>query len=237
MLEKEPIKKTTIIASREPVSLLLSCEHASAKVPAHLRGCIPQGILKTHLAFDKGALSCAQELSREYQVSLWEGEVSRLVCDLNRSAESPDLFSRYTKTLSPELKKKILERYFLPYRQDIELAVKKSLIKEDNLLHLSIHSFTPVLRGEVRRNDIGILFDPKSQNEKKWADQFRKNFKKVCGLRVAMNEPYKGTHDGLTTYLREHYQKKGYAGIEIEMNQKKIEACTQAVMAMIKITL
>ena len=37
---------------------------------------------------------------------------------------------------------------------------------------------------------------------------------------VVFNEPYLGTYDGLTTYLRTQYNNTHYAGIEIEINQK-----------------
>jgi hypothetical protein len=37
---------------------------------------------------------------------------------------------------------------------------------------------------------------------------------------VKMNQPYKGTDDGFTTYLRKKFDPEHYAGIELEVNQK-----------------
>jgi hypothetical protein len=34
------------------------------------------------------------------------------------------------------------------------------------------------------------------------------------------NEPYKGTDDGFTTYLRQKFRDTEYLGIEVEVNQK-----------------
>ena len=34
-----------------------------------------------------------------------------------------------------------------------------------------------------------------------------------------MNQPYKGSSDGLTTYLRNKFETSQYLGIELEVNQ------------------
>ena len=39
-------------------------------------------------------------------------------------------------------------------------------------------------------------------------------------LVIKFNEPYKGTDDGFTTYLRTKFSDDEYLGIEIEVNQK-----------------
>jgi hypothetical protein len=40
------------------------------------------------------------------------------------------------------------------------------------------------------------------------------------GFQIRFNDPYKGTDDGFTTWLRKKYNDSEYIGIEIEVNQK-----------------
>lgn len=69
--------------------------------------------------------------------------------------------------------------------------------------------------------DIGLLFDPDRKTEKDLCALVRKILQqKLPAIRVVFNEPYFGTDDGLTTYLRTQYCDTLYAGIEIEINQK-----------------
>jgi len=86
---------------------------------------------------------------------------------------------------------------------------------------VSSHSFTPVLDGEVRRADIGLLYDPRRSSEvdfcRAWQSELRSG---APPLAVRRNFPYRGYDDGLTTYLRRHYPDGVYCGVELEVNQK-----------------
>ena len=89
------------------------------------------------------------------------------------------------------------------------------------MLHFSVHSFTPVLNGEVRNADAGFLYDPKRKGEKEICLYLQKYLaEQVPGVRVRRNYPYLGISDGLTKQMRMRYPEKKYLGIEIEVNQK-----------------
>ena len=89
------------------------------------------------------------------------------------------------------------------------------------VLHLSIHSFTPIWHGVERAVDIGILFDPDRKLETNYCQQLKLALEeKLPNQSIKLNEPYKGTDDGFTTWLRKRYADKAYAGIELEVNQK-----------------
>jgi predicted N-formylglutamate amidohydrolase len=92
------------------------------------------------------------------------------------------------------------------------------------VIHLSFHSFTPVLNGETRKTEIGILFDPASTVEQEFAEVWKASIEEKVddNWRVKFNYPYKGTDDGLTTYFRGKY-KKNYAGLELEVNTKLLD--------------
>ena len=82
------------------------------------------------------------------------------------------------------------------------------------------YSFTPVLAGQTRRADIGLLYDPGRRDEARFARAFRSAARAIDPeLRVRFNYPYRGTTDGLTTTLRRELPPARYLGIELEVNQ------------------
>jgi predicted N-formylglutamate amidohydrolase len=99
--------------------------------------------------------------------------------------------------------------------EDVILKVLKPVV------HLSIHTFTPVLNGDERSVDIGVLFDPNRKSEYEFCHLFVDCLEQVLPhFKILFNEPYKGTDDGFTTYLRTKFPDEEYLGIEIEVNQK-----------------
>ena len=81
--------------------LVLSCEHASNKVPARYAGMFEgePTLLSSHRAFDIGAAELARRWSKITEAPLVQGRMSRLLVDLNRSRCHPALFSEFTRTL------------------------------------------------------------------------------------------------------------------------------------------
>ena len=93
-------------------------------------------------------------------------------------------------------------------------------IDAPRVIHLGIHSFTPVLNNVVRNADIGILYDPARTWEAQVATSIIEEIQaRAPRLRIRRNYPYLGKSDGLTTSLRKKFGP-AYAGIEIEINQK-----------------
>ncbi len=92
------------------------------------------------------------------------------------------------------------------------------------VLHVSVHTFTPVLKGRVRRADLGLLYEPARTHERDLAAKWRDIIKGMSpGLRIRLNYPYRGASDGFTTYLRGRFFEELYRGIELEVNSKHIE--------------
>jgi len=177
--------------------------------------------LDTHRGFDRGAARLARAISRRFGAPLHMGRVTRLVVDLNRSVGNRNLFSAVTGSLDPDQREEILERHYHPYRRGVERAVARALARR-RVLHLSIHSFTPVLRGSVRQADIGLLYDPSRKDERRIAERWSRILKRLAPrLRVRRNYPYRGVDDGFIPHLR-RLHPSGYSGIELEVNQKWI---------------
>lgn len=207
---------------REKVQLLFSCEHASPSVPNHLKKNlnVPEAVLRSHRGFDRHALDFAQNLAQQLRVPLYSGKWTRLLIDLNRSLGQPGLWSKYSDCFNKSEKAEIVAKYYQPFRKDVKQAINSlKPCKIRPVLHLSIHSFTPQLRGERRDFHLGLLFDPKHDFEKEMANTLRRNLlKDYPRLKIVFNKPYKGTDDGHTTQLRGLFSTY-YAGIEIELRQ------------------
>lgn len=210
-------------------SLIFTCEHGGNQVPRELQKYFSTArqILNSHRGWDYGALEVAKNIQHELNAPLFYSQVSRLVVDLNRSPNHPSLFSQFTKHLSESEKTNILSRYYAPYHQSVEDAVRSVAKKKTSVYHLSLHSFTPVLDGKVRNAEIGLLYDPKKENEKEFCNALKRSLNFTFpDLRVRYNYPYRGTSDGLTKVLRSKLSEQSYRGIEIEFNQdllKKIK--------------
>lgn len=201
-------------------NLIITCEHASNLIPQEFNDIFVKSrdILNTHKGYDIGAQDVAVYLSAKLKVPLFKASYSRLLIDLNRSLNNRNLFSSLTKHLDKTIKKEIIRDYYLPYRNQVEEYLLNC--KNSSILHISVHSFTPVLNKIERNCDIGFLYDPKRETERENALSWKKEIVGSGGkLRVRFNYPYKGISDGFTKYLR---QKIGnnYSGIELEINQK-----------------
>ncbi len=146
--------------------------------------------------------------------------VSRLLVDLNRSIGHPQLFSAVTRGVPAELRSKIAERHYRPYRAQAEGLVEEATSRGRRVIHISSHSFTPVLNGKVRRADIGLLYHPGRRAERELSARWKAALALAAPeLRVRRNYPYAGKADGLTSYLRRRFAPGAYVGIELEVNQ------------------
>lgn len=202
--------------------LILTCEHASNKLPAAFKNAVPAQVLKTHRAYDIGAAQVFRKLVKFAKPEFYcEGKYSRLFVDLNRTITNKSAFSDY---LRDNAKAKVqATAYWTEYRTAIEKFVESALkpkTQAATIVHLGIHSFTPKLNGKVRNTDIGILYDPARPQERAYANVIKAEIKRLYPtMKVRFNYPYKGTTDGLTTTLRKKFGPR-YVGIEIEINQK-----------------
>ncbi len=200
---------------------IVTCEHAVNTVPEaylHLfKG--HEDVLKTHLAYDPGAFEMSHSISDALRAKLFLGDVSRLLVECNRSLDNDQLFSSFTKGLKGNVKETLIKQYYEPYRLRVERYISKYQPKH-KLLHLSIHSFTPVLNNIERKVDIGILCDESRRDELDFSLALKELLAQQLPDHVIMlNVPYQGTDDGFTTYLRKKHTHK-YLGIELEINQK-----------------
>ena len=204
--------------------LILTCEHAGNEIPDQYEHLFTRAleVLQTHRGYDPGARNLFQYLSRLAHFHQ-EYMISRLLVEPNRSLGHPQLFSEFTQGLSDDQKKELLADFYLPYRRFIESKIGNYISAGEEVLHISVHSFTPQLYGEIRDADVGLLFDPERPQEAKFCNKFQKClFQQDKELNVKFNYPYLGVDDGFTTSLRKIFPKQ-YLGIELEVNQKFVQ--------------
>jgi predicted N-formylglutamate amidohydrolase len=130
------------------------------------------------------------------------------------------VFSELVRPLPPELKQRIVEQYYHPYRSKAEAQIAAWLARGHRVVHLSAHSFTPVLGGVARRADVGLLYDPRRPLEREFCRALQRELlRRRPAWVVRRNYPYRGAADGFTTHLRRRFAE-GYLGIELELNQR-----------------
>lgn len=205
----------------EGLRVLVSCEHGGNQVPAEQAHLFHDqaGLLAGHRGYDPGALELAHYLAAGLGAPLFAATITRLLVDLNRSPGHRALFSEITKPLPRSEKQQILATHYHPHRQQVAEAAHR-LAGHGRLLHLAIHSFTPVLHGQVRTADIGLLYDSRRPPEREFCQRWQQTIRALApALRVRCNYPYLGKNDGLATWLRRSLAADAYLGVELEVNQ------------------
>jgi predicted N-formylglutamate amidohydrolase len=207
--------------------IVVSSEHAGNRIPAAHASLFAdkQALLASHSGYDRGALGAARELAARLGARLVYGTTSRLLVDLNRSLHHPKLFSAPVNGLSRGERDNIVRRHYLPYRERLRRLLDEELARRGFVVHLSVHSFTPVLDGVVRNADLGLLYDPGRRRERRFARSLRSL---LAGgepaLRTRLNYPYLGIADGAVTAMRRELSARQYLGIELELNQRVFAA-------------
>lgn len=203
------------------MKLVLTCEHGGNIVPEEYGWLFKnnEAVLKTHRGFDLGALDVFNTLKPLSDYSK-PNTTSRLLIELNRSLHHNHLFSEFSKMLPSTEKPGLINQYYLPYRNVVESNIKSFIEHGETVLHLSVHSFTPILNNLERHCDMGLLYDSSIADEKLFCKHFKAEINTLNPeMNIRYNYPYLGKADGFTTYLRKQFPKN-YMGIELEINQK-----------------
>lgn len=203
-------------------AVFITCEHASARVPSRYADYFEgaREVLATHRAYDPGALETAEGLAGVLGCAPpHSGAFTRLLVDLNRSLENPRAFSDFSPPAGSELRESLLSFYHA-YRTTARESLNRLLEKHPRVIHVSVHSFTPVLAGKIRNAEFALLYDPARPRERELSHRIGGRFTGLApDLKVRYNYPYRGTSDGHTRTLRRELGER-YLGIELELNHR-----------------
>lgn len=215
---------------------LLICEHASNHIPERCSKLgLAEPVLTTHIAWDPGALEVARALSARLDAPLVHATISRLVIDLNRVPSAPDSIPAISEiTVIPgntalddgERQRRVREIYD-PFHHAVDAFVAGRMPEKSIHAVVSIHSFTPVYKGQQRPWHLGFIHD----TDDRLARAVLRDLSADPALTIALNEPYNTSH-GVFHTLDRHAVQRGLAPLMVEIRNDLIATkTTQDAMA------
>jgi len=207
----------------------VSSDHAANTVPAFVNGSdlgISAQDMNRHIAYDIGAAGVAKELGVLLDGPVICSNFSRLVIDPNRGSDDPTLLMKlYDGTIIPANRharpEELEERMAACYRP-YHTALNALMTRRDDPVLLSIHSFTPQLKGRPKRPwEVGVLY----AQDDRLAQALIKVLKTEQDLTIGDNEPYSGhlPGDAVDTHALRH----GHLNVLIELRNDLIETEAQ----------
>jgi predicted N-formylglutamate amidohydrolase len=236
MQDGSTTNKNTLLSATEPspyyvqnavskAPILLVCDHASCRFPEALgdMGLDPFA-RRCHLAVDIGAGALTESLSDSLGITAVLAQYSRLVVDCNRELLDSGAFLEYgdgivvpgNRGLSQASKNARANEIYWPYHQAIDAQIKRLSSIGPAPAFISIHSFTPVLNGESRPWQVGILWDSDARLPDLFISEFR-----AAGFETGDNEPYSGRAPQDYT-VDNHAEANGLPHLGIEIRQDLI---------------
>lgn len=209
-------------------AVLVLCDHATNLVPAAVAGGdlgLPAEEMARHIAHDIGARGLALALAELLDAPALLTRFSRLVVDPNRGEDDPTLLMKlYDGTIipanrhaGPEERERRLDAWHRPYHAAITAEIDRMIAAGREPALISIHSFTPRLRGRAPRPwHVGVLWDKDGRIALPLIARLRTEHDLVVGD----NQPYHGELEGDT--LNRHGTRRGLRHALIELRQDLI---------------
>jgi predicted N-formylglutamate amidohydrolase len=202
------------------------CDHASNRIPEEYKSLgLTEDVLKTHIAWDPGALAVARLLSSRLDAPLLWPDVSRLVIDCNRAPDVSSLIVvegegrkiEANRAVSEVERSRRLDRIHRPYHAAIDSCLTRRAAAGLATGLIAVHSFTPVYFGKARPWQVGIVFD----EDRRMADRLIRGLRTDPALTVGINEPYSPADHVYYTIAR-HSRRWGLPAVMIEIRNDEI---------------
>lgn len=205
---------------------LLIGDHAGNAVPLGLGSLgLNETEMRRHIAWDIGIAGLGKQLSSALDAVFVYQVYSRLVIDCNRDPGAPDAIPEVSDTtlipanhdLTPSDRAARVTAIHTPYQTAIvaELARRDATGLETILV--SLHSFTPEMRGVGRPWQVGVLY---SGGDASFAVSTLRLLKARSDLLVGDNQPY--AMDGIDYTVPRHAFDARRPYVEIEVRQDLI---------------
>ena len=206
--------------------LLLICDHASCRFPKSLgdMGLDPFA-RRCHLAVDIGAGPLTERLAASLGVTAVLAQYSRLVMDCNRELMDPGAFLQFgdgilvpgNRNLHQADKDLRANTLYWPYHDAVDQQVKRLFKLGPPPAFIAIHSFSPVMNGEARPWEMGVLWDTDTRLRDIFLDDLS-----AAGFLVGDNEPYSGKAPQDCT-IDHHAEEVGLPHLGLEVRQDLID--------------
>ncbi len=206
--------------------LLLVCDHATRLLTRGLGTLgLSEAELARHIGWDIGIAEVTRGLARRLDAPAVLSRFSRLAIDPNRALDDPTLIPQISdgvvipgnQALSPGDVQARIESFHRPYHEAIERGLDALVARGPAPAVVSMHSFTPVIKGIERPWQIGILWDADPRLAQPLMARLR-----AQGVPVGDNQPYTA-RDGHGYTLFEHAAPRGLAHVLIEIRQDLVD--------------
>lgn len=198
--------------------LLLIGDHASAYVPPEVDLGIAPDLLDTHIAVDLGVRDLGARICALLDCHAIFGAVSRLVIDLNREENAPQLIPLASdghvipgNVITPDERRMRVTTFWRPYHD----RIARRIAARRPTMIVSLHSFTPRLATapEAHRPwEIGILY-----NNDDRAARIALPLLEAAGVVTGDQLPYSGKL--LNATMNRHAEANGIAYLGLEVRQ------------------
>jgi predicted N-formylglutamate amidohydrolase len=212
-----------IIGDIESSDFVLLCEHASNRIPRRLENLgLPEEALNLHVAVDIGTRDLAIRLAARLGSAAVLQNYSRLVCDCNRAVTDIDYIVETSdripipgnQGLSHAQRQRRTDEIYWPFHRAVTSLFDRRQAASRRTVVVAVHSFTPVMSGNVRPWHVGVLYVQQSDLSQRLLDNLRRDRTLVVGD----NEPY----SLLRTYsesMNRHGIDRDLPAFEIEVRQ------------------
>jgi predicted N-formylglutamate amidohydrolase len=185
-----------IIGADRPSRFLITCDHATNRVPAELGGSLGlcDSDMARHIAYDPGAAGVTLALAAALDAPAILSNFSRLVIDPNRGEDDPTLVMKlYDGSIIPANRHisadQVAQRKAMLY-DPYHTAYAELAARRPDTVIVAVHSFTPCLQGRPSRPwQIGILY---SHHDERLSRAVLAQLAAQPDLCVGDNEPYLG---------------------------------------------
>ncbi|MBI4031370.1 MAG: N-formylglutamate amidohydrolase [Proteobacteria bacterium] len=200
-------------------SCLIICEHGGNALPAALGTLgLPSEDFRKHFAVDIGARTMAETLVSDLGLCGIFANYSRLAADLNRWPHAADTFAAAAEgkpvpgnlNLPQAEKDNRIARLYEPFHARIERWLDDQLLRNRRPSIVTVHSFTPVLNGVARPQEICVV----SNADRRMADPVISAFR-AARYAVGDNEPFDG-RKGISATFNRHGTIRGLPNLMIE---------------------
>jgi predicted N-formylglutamate amidohydrolase len=224
------------IAGALDAGVLVICDHASNGLPACYADLgLTRQSLQRHIAYDIGAAWLTRRLAHLLGAPAILSTFSRLLIDPNRGADDPTLVMRLSDgaivpgnahiDAAEVARRRAL--YWSPYREAVARTVDAMRATGVAPAIVSIHSFTPIMRGAARPWKVGVLWDVDPRLPKPLLQALTEESDLAPAQEtIGDNEPYDGALEGDT--IDAIATARGLANALIEVRQDLIATQQEA---------
>ncbi len=205
--------------------LIILCDHATNFIPPQYKSLgLAAEQLNRHIGYDIGALPVALEMGRRLNATVVYSRFSRLLIDPNRGQDDPTLVMQISdgavvpgnaRLQEGEVQKRFAT-YCVPYHAAVAREIDTKLAQGIVPAIFSLHSYTNVWRGVLRKWHGAVLWD----NDPRLPLPLLNELRKRTDFLIGDNEPYSGRLRGNTIYR--HGTLRGLPNVLYEIRQDLI---------------